>query len=120
MSVSDIILYGVAGLMAVLAVVMAIGREKLVEFENENEDARRVRSSGHGLGLLVAFVGAYIAIVAYMTPDDHWATVWLSAFGYLLATLLAILAFYWWKEWYLTLVESRNQRDERRKLNRIS
>ena len=120
MSASDGILYFVAGLMVVSAVVMAIGREMLVEFENENEDARRVRSSGLGLGLLVAFIATYIAIIAYMAPDNHWATMWLSAFGYLAATLLTILVFYWWKEWYLTLVESRNQRDERRKLNRIS
>jgi len=120
MSALDFILYIVAGVMAVSAVAMAIGREKLVEYEAENEDARRVRDSGLSLGLCVTIVGSYSAIVAYLATDDHWATVWLSALGYLAATLLMILVFYWWKEWHLTYVESRSQRAARRKLNQLS
>jgi len=113
----NVISFAVMVVLAIAVFALASGREKLKQYQAESDRAIMTRENGYGLGLVGAGVIFYMFLVVALGEESHWLTPWMHAVGYLGASVVIFLEFYWWKEWNATLNECEDNRAERRHQN---
>jgi len=103
--------------VATLAVLWARGR--LQQYEVESPEAALVRYYGYGLLFATVITGVYIFGIAEYSRTESPAIPWLAAVGFLATTIVGILMFFWWRDWYAALAQSKRDRAYRRQQNKM-